>query len=109
MLAALSIPVNMTGFAGALCVPVAVLWCSNAASLFFVAALDADDRRWLPLRHERMLLGALQVQTRTVPWPESLGQRLQAVLLGQCPPEIINLGIFFRNLIQASELELQCK
>jgi len=47
MLAALSIPVNMTGFAGALCVPVAVLWCSNAASLFFVAALDADDRRWL--------------------------------------------------------------
>ena len=25
------------------------------------------------------------------------GQRLQAVLLGQCPPEIINLGIFFRS------------
>lgn len=28
-------------------IPTAVLWCANAASLFFVAALDADDRRWL--------------------------------------------------------------
>jgi len=40
-------PRQHDGLAGALCVPVAVLWCSNAASLFFVAALDADDRRWL--------------------------------------------------------------
>ena len=45
-LAAVSIPIEMRGFAGALCIPTAVLWCSNAASLFFVAALDADDRRW---------------------------------------------------------------
>ena len=47
MLAALSIPVEMRGVAGAIFIPAAVLWCSNAASLFFVAALDADDRRWL--------------------------------------------------------------
>ena len=46
-LAALSIPIEMQGFAGAVCIPLAVLWCANAASLFFVAALDADDRRWL--------------------------------------------------------------
>ena len=30
-----------------LCIPLAVLWCAYAASLFFVAALEADDRRWL--------------------------------------------------------------
>ena len=46
-LAALSIPVDMTGIVGAICVPLAVAWCAYAASLFFVAALDADDRRWL--------------------------------------------------------------
>jgi signal transduction histidine kinase len=41
----------------------------------------ADDRRWLPLRHKRMLLGALQVQTHTLPWSDQLLQRLQAVAL----------------------------
>jgi len=41
----------------------------------------ADDRRWLPLRHNRMLLGALQVQTWSLPWPEPLSRRLQAVAL----------------------------
>ena len=47
LLAALSIPLEMRGVVGALCIPVAVLWCAWSASLFFVAALDADDRRWL--------------------------------------------------------------
>jgi len=46
-LAAISIPIELRGFVGALCMPAAVLWCSTAASLFFVAALDAADRRWL--------------------------------------------------------------
>jgi hypothetical protein len=46
-LAALSVLFEMRGLAGAVCIPIAVLWCANAASLFFVAALDADDRRWL--------------------------------------------------------------
>ncbi|MBM5802393.1 MAG: HAMP domain-containing histidine kinase [Cyanobacteria bacterium K_DeepCast_35m_m2_023] len=41
----------------------------------------SHDRRWLPLRRDRMLLGALQVQTDTLPWSESLSQRLQAVAL----------------------------
>ena len=46
-LAAMSILVDMRGLAGILCMPVAVLWCSVAASLFFVTALEASDRRWL--------------------------------------------------------------
>ena len=25
----------------------AIAWCSNAAALFFVVALEADDQRWL--------------------------------------------------------------
>ena len=47
ILAALSIPIQLQGLAGWIFIPLAVLWCANAASLFFVAALDADDRRWL--------------------------------------------------------------
>ncbi|MBE9172610.1 HAMP domain-containing histidine kinase [Cyanobium sp. LEGE 06143] len=41
----------------------------------------ADLRRWLPLRHGGVLLGALQVDTAALPWPEPLRQRLQAVAL----------------------------
>lgn len=47
ILAAVSVVFDLRGAVGAVCMPVAVLWCANAASLFFVAALDADDRRWL--------------------------------------------------------------
>ncbi|MFQ6539370.1 MULTISPECIES: sensor histidine kinase [Aphanothece] len=41
----------------------------------------AERRRWLPLRHQGVLLGALQVDTLELPWPEPLRQRLQAVAL----------------------------
>ena len=41
----------------------------------------SELRRWLPLRHEGVLLGALQVDTHELPWPESLRQRLQALAL----------------------------
>jgi signal transduction histidine kinase len=51
----------------------------------------ADDRRWLPLRQEQVLLGALQVQTAAVPWPEPLSQRLQAVAL--CLTEALGLDL----------------
>ena len=47
LLAALSLVVEMRGVVGAIAIPAAVLWCAYAASLFFVVALDADDRRWL--------------------------------------------------------------
>jgi signal transduction histidine kinase len=41
----------------------------------------ADLRRWLPLRDQGVLLGALRVDTVQLPWPEPLRQRLQAVAL----------------------------
>ena len=61
-------------------------WPSQAPALAPIASgsplrQPADDRRWLPLRHQQMLLGALQVQTRALPWPDPLAQRLQAVAL----------------------------
>lgn len=40
--------------------------------------LPAERRRWLPLRHQGMLLGAIQVEARVVPWPTSLSRRLDA-------------------------------
>ena len=47
MLAALSVPLDMTGVAGIVLVPTAIVWCANAAALFFVVILEADDQRWL--------------------------------------------------------------
>jgi len=46
-LAALSIPLELRGWVGALFIPLAVCWCTAASSLFFVISLEADDRRWL--------------------------------------------------------------
>lgn len=47
LLAAISIPLDLTGAWGAAFVPLAIFWCSNAAALFFVVILQADDQRWL--------------------------------------------------------------
>jgi hypothetical protein len=55
-----------------------------------------ERRRWLPLRHRGMLLGALQVETSQVPWPEPLSQRLQAVAL--CLTEGLCLDLEHRRL-----------
>jgi len=46
-LAALSVLFDLRGWAGLVLILLVVLWCTTAASLFFVAALQADDRRWL--------------------------------------------------------------
>jgi signal transduction histidine kinase len=43
--------------------------------------VPAEQRRWLPLRDGSVLLGALQVETETIPWSDPLRQRLQAVAL----------------------------
>jgi signal transduction histidine kinase len=51
----------------------------------------AEERRWLPLRHQEVLLGALQVETTTVPWPTPLSRRLQAVAL--CLTEALCLDL----------------
>ena len=49
------------------------------------------QRRWLPLRHQQLLLGAIQVEAEPVPWPEPLQQRLQAVAL--CLTEALCLDL----------------
>jgi signal transduction histidine kinase len=51
--------------------------------------LPAEERRWLPLRDQQLLLGALQVETSLGSWPEPLRQRLQAVAL--CLTEALSL------------------
>ena len=63
----------------------------------------AEARRWLPLRHEDVLLGALQVETAALPWPLPLRQRLQAVAL--CLTQALCLDLE-RQQLQA-ELQLQ--
>ncbi|MEO1002273.1 MAG: HAMP domain-containing sensor histidine kinase [Cyanobacteria bacterium J06638_7] len=55
-----------------------------------------ERRRWLPLRHGGVLLGALQVETSQVPWPDPLRQRLQAVAL--CLTEGLCLDLEHRRL-----------
>ena len=63
----------------------------------------AAQRRWLPLRHQEVLLGAIQVESDTVPWPEALSQRLQAVAL--CLTEALCLDLEQQRL--SKNLRLQ--
>lgn len=46
-LAATSLIVPLNGPYGYVLVPIGVLWCTNAAALFFVVQLGLDDQRWL--------------------------------------------------------------
>ena len=71
-------------------------WPSNGRALPPVEAssplrVPSEERRWLPLRHQNVLLGAIQVETTVVPWPDTLGQRLQAVAL--CLTEALCLDL----------------
>jgi hypothetical protein len=59
----------------------------------------AERRRWLPLRHDGMLLGAIQVEARVLPWPASLNQRLQAT--ASCLTEALGLDLERQRLQQA--------
>lgn len=61
--------------------------------------VPAERRRWLPLRHQNVLLGAIQVETLSMPWPDGLGQRLQAVAL--CLTEALCLDLEQQQLQQA--------
>ena len=58
--------------------------------------VPAEERRWLPLRDQQLLLGALQVETSSGSWPEPLRQRLQAVAL--CLTEALSLDLEQRRL-----------
>ncbi|MFZ0407900.1 MAG: HAMP domain-containing sensor histidine kinase [Cyanobium sp.] len=53
--------------------------------------VPVEERRWLPLRDQQLLLGAMQVETRNSNWPEPLRQRLQAVAL--CLTEALSLDL----------------
>ncbi|MFM8605828.1 MAG: sensor histidine kinase [Cyanobium sp.] len=71
--------------------------------------VPAEERRWLPLRHQQVLLGALQVEAAVAPWPEPLAQRLQAVALSLT--EALALDLELRRLesrlaIQDEQLKL---
>ncbi|MEB3296595.1 MAG: ATP-binding protein [Cyanobacteriota bacterium] len=63
----------------------------------------AEQRRWLPLRHKEVLLGALQVECTVVPWPAPLSRRLQAVAL--CLTEALCLDLEQQRL--QAELDRQ--
>ena len=64
-----------------------------------------DRRRWLPLRHGGMLLGALQVETAVLPWPDPLRQRLHAASL--CLTEGLCLDLEHRRLLLRLERQQQ--
>jgi signal transduction histidine kinase len=61
--------------------------------------IPAEQRRWLALRHRGMLLGAIQVETRALPWPANLNQRLQATVL--CLTEALCLDLERQQLDHA--------
>jgi hypothetical protein len=65
--------------------------------------VPAEERRWLPLRDEQALLGALQVETDRPVWPEPLARRLQAVAL--CLTEALRLDLERRQLQQRLEAQ----
>jgi signal transduction histidine kinase len=62
-----------------------------------------ERRRWLPLRHQGVLLGALQVETSQLPWPEPLRQRLQAAAL--CLTEGLCLDLEHTRLQQQLRMQ----
>ena len=81
-------------------------WPADGRSLPAAEADDqlrvpAEQRRWLPLRDQSVLLGALQVETELSPWPDPLAQRLQAVAL--CLTQALQLDLEQQRLSQRLE------
>jgi signal transduction histidine kinase len=67
-----------------------------------------DTRRWLALRDQRLLLGALRVDSDRWPWPESLRDRLEAT--AQCLSEALKLDVEQQRLgRQLAERDEQLK
>jgi signal transduction histidine kinase len=63
--------------------------------------VPAEGRRWLPLRHDRALLGALQVECRSPAWPLPLLQRLEAV--AHSLTESLRLDLERQHLLQRQQ------
>jgi signal transduction histidine kinase len=56
------------------------------------ASADAETgRRWLPLKDDALLLGALRVDAAHWPWPEALSERLEAT--ARCLTEALRLDL----------------
>lgn len=53
--------------------------------------LPCPERRWLPLRREQLLLGAIRVETASLPWSPTLTPRLQAT--AQAVTEVLCLDL----------------
>ncbi|MCT0249182.1 sensor histidine kinase KdpD [Synechococcus sp. CS-205] len=67
--------------------------------------LPSEQRRWLPLRHQSSLLGALRVELAGTTWPPSLHPRLQAVAQGLT--EALLLDLEHQQLAQQLERQQQ--
>ena len=65
----------------------------------------AERRRWLALRHQGILLGAIQVESHSLPWPASLADRLQAT--ASCLTEALGLELERQQLQQALQHQQQ--
>ncbi|QPN61119.1 sensor histidine kinase [Synechococcus sp. CBW1002] len=63
--------------------------------------MPAEGRRWLPLRHDRALLGALQVESRSLSWPMPLVERLEAV--AHCLTEALRIDLERQHLLQRQQ------
>lgn len=60
---------------------------------------STDTRRWLALRDESLLLGALRVDADRWPWPDSLSERLEAT--AHCITEALRLDMEQQRLGRA--------
>jgi signal transduction histidine kinase len=83
-------------------------WPSGGRSLPAVGGdsrlrVPAEERRWLPLRDQQLLLGALQVETDGGVWPDPLRERLQAVAL--CLTEALRFDLEQQRLQRRLELQ----
>ena len=65
--------------------------------------VPSEERRWLPLRDQQSLLGALQVESRGAPWSDPLRQRLQGVAL--CLTEALRLDLDRQRLERRLETQ----
>ena len=67
--------------------------------------LPSEQRRWLPLRHQSTLLGALRVELAGSAWPANLHPRLQAA--SQALTEALLLDLEHQRLSEQLELQQQ--
>ena len=85
-LVGLGVYVALPGASGELQLQLVHSWPTAAARLEAADAaepllLPDQQRRWLPLRREAAVIGALRVDSDLAPWPDALRARLQGAVL----------------------------